>query len=69
MHILGKKAYPRYKLNKENILMVDQRIHQLYDHEGNEKLLREFPEANIVLLMKDNLKAKYNSVKHYNVFK
>lgn len=59
MHILGKGAYPSLRLERTNILMVDKRIHDLYDNQGKEKLLRQFPEASIIYELKDKLRSKY----------
>ena len=59
MHILGKGSYPSLRLNEDNFLFVNSRIHQLYDCEGKEKLLREFPEAIIIYELKDKLRANY----------
>ena len=59
MHILGKGSYPSLRLNEDNFLFVNSRIHQLYDCEGKEKLLREFPEAIVIYELKDKLRANY----------
>jgi len=58
-HILGKGAYPSFRLLPENILMVQPRIHHLYDNVGREKLLAEFPEATIIYELKDKLRRQY----------
>ena len=62
MHILGKGSYPSLRLNEDNFLFVNSRIHQLYDCEGKEKLLREFPEAIVIYELKDKLRANYYNV-------
>ena len=59
MHILGKKAYPKFRLKRENIMMVDKRIHDLYDNSSKDKLLDAFPQAEIIYENKDKLKQEY----------
>lgn len=58
-HILAKGAYPGYRLNPENIIMVKTRIHELYDNSSKERLLQEFPEAKVIYEMKDKLRYEY----------
>lgn len=62
-HILGKGSHGKFRLNPDNILMVDKRIHQLYDHEGRDKLLAEFPEAEVIYELKEKLRWKYYNEK------
>lgn len=59
-HILGKGAWPSFRLNPNNILMVLPEIHHLYDNSSREKLLAKYPEAEIIYTMKDKLRALYN---------
>lgn len=59
MHILGKGSYPSLRLERSNIIFCDKRIHDLYDNQGKEKLLRQFPEASIIYQLKDELRSKY----------
>lgn len=58
-HILPKGAYPGYRLNPNNIIMVKTRIHELYDTSSKEKLLSEFPEASVIYEIKDKLRYEY----------
>lgn len=58
-HILSKAAFPSYRLNPDNIVMCDKRIHDLYDNSDRETLLRHFPEAEIIYRKKDELRFKY----------
>lgn len=58
-HILSKGAYPRYRLNPDNIIMVKTRIHELYDNSSKEKLLNEFPAAIVIYDKKNKLKYQY----------
>ncbi len=59
MHVLSKKAYPMFRLKRENIMMVDKKIHELYDNSSKEKLLESFPMATIVYERKEQLKQEY----------
>ena len=61
MHVLSKGAFPSYRLLEWNILMVKRRVHHLYDNEGRDKLLAEFPKAIVIYELKDFLKSKYGS--------
>lgn len=59
MHILAKGAYPRFRLKKDNILMVIPDIHELYDNGSKEYLLSVYPEAIIIFEEKELLKIEY----------
>lgn len=59
MHVLSKKAYPSFRLKRENIMMVDRKIHELYDNSSQEKLLESFPKAIVVYERKEQLKQEY----------
>lgn len=63
MHVLSKKAYPSFRLKRENIMMVDRKIHELYDNSSQEKLLEAFPQAIVVYERKQQLKQEYYNVK------
>ena len=58
-HILGKGAYPSFRLYKPNIIMVQARVHHLYDNSSKEKLLAEFPQAVKIYEAKDKLRYEY----------
>lgn len=58
-HILSKGAYPRYRLNPDNIIMVKPDIHSLYDNSSQEKLLSKYPNAIIIYDRKAQLKYQY----------
>lgn len=60
MHILSKGAYPRYRLNKDNIYMVIPDIHLAYDSGSREYLLSLWPKAKIIYELKDELKTAYH---------
>jgi hypothetical protein len=61
MHVLSKGAFRSYRLFEWNILLVKRRIHHLYDNEGRDKLLAEFPGAIIIYELKDELKKRYSA--------
>ena len=59
MHILSKGAYPKFRLKKDNIMLVNKKIHSLYDNEGSERLLKKFPQAIVIYQKKELLKKEY----------
>lgn len=59
MHVLGKKAYPSFKLYKKNIKFVEEEIHFLYDNSSKEKLLQHYPKATKIYDLKEELKTEY----------
>lgn len=63
-HILpkGQGMFPRFKLYKPNIYLVQFRIHDLYDHGTEEQLLKEFPGAKILFELYDKLEIEYNNL-------
>jgi hypothetical protein len=58
-HVLGKKAYPKFRLYKPNIMLVEERIHILYDNCSKDKLLAEYPAADVIFEKKELLKQLY----------
>lgn len=58
-HILSKGAYPGYRLNPDNIIMVHPNIHDLYDNFDKATLLAKYPEAKVIYDKKDKLKYEY----------
>lgn len=58
-HILSKGAYPSYRLNPNNLIMVKKEIHDLYDNSSKEKLLAKYPKAIIIYERKDKLRYQY----------
>lgn len=60
-HILGKKAYPKFRLLKENIAMVKADLHTLYDNGSQEKLLEKYPGAIEIYHRKESLKTLYHN--------
>lgn len=59
LHILGKKAFPSFRLEEANILLVQRKIHELYDTSSKAKLLEAFPEAIVIYEIKEVLKEAY----------
>lgn len=60
-HILGKQAYPGYRLNPDNIILVDPDVHHYYDNSDKETLLKHYPNAGIIYERKEELKHKYHN--------
>lgn len=63
IHILGKKAYPKFRLYKDNIVHGEYDFHHLYDNSSKKKALKEFPQAEWIYNKKQTLKEFYNSKK------
>ncbi len=59
MHVLSKGAYPSFRLEEFNIVLVQREIHRLYDNSSREKLLEKYPEAEVIYYLKDMLKERY----------
>ncbi len=59
MHVLGKGAYPSFRLQELNILLVQREIHRLYDNDSKEKLITAFPAAAIIYELKEMMKEAY----------
>lgn len=59
MHILSKRAYPRYRLNPDNIMLVLPEIHTLYDCGSREYLISLYPNSKKIYEKKDELKSAY----------
>ena len=59
-HILSKKQYPKYKLLKENIMVVDTEVHQLYD-QGTQEQRDKKKDWNwdILYSKREELKKRY----------
>lgn len=58
-HILGKGAYPKYKLLKENILIVTAKEHEDWHQRRHE--LKNKPEWRPIFEKYDELKTRYNN--------
>lgn len=58
-HVLSKGAYPSFRLEEYNILLVQREIHRLYDNSSREKLLEKYPGAAIIYELKEALKERY----------
>lgn len=61
MHVLSKGAYPSFRLEEYNILLVQREIHRLFDCSSKEKLLLKYPDAYIIYELRDALKQRYKS--------
>lgn len=58
-HILSKKSYPSFRLNKENIWLLCRSCHDKYDNRGVE----DKPEFSKLLEEKQRLKELYHLIK------
>lgn len=56
-HILSKGAFPNFRLLKENVVLMTEREHQIYDFEGTEGRT----EYDWVNEKKEELKSRYFS--------
>lgn len=62
-HILGKGAYPKFKLYYKNILLVTPEEHTYFD--DNTARAKRDPQWKWVFDLQDLLKAEYNMADHY----
>lgn len=62
MHVLSKGAFPSFRLEELNVLMVVREIHKLYDNEGMTALLKKYPQCEMLYELKEMLKQRYE---HY----
>jgi hypothetical protein len=69
-HVLGKGGYPKYRLEKFNIVLMLPDIHHLQHSLGKSDLITRFPKFEEFFDMQDELRAQYNSqhLKKYNTF-
>ena len=56
-HVLGKGAYPKFRLNKENIVFMSLREHHLWDHARWQ--IRSNPLWKKVFELEEKLKEDY----------
>lgn len=63
MHVLGKKAFPKFKLYYKNIVLALPEEHTLYDERTGEA--RKRPEFDWVFQLADILKQEYFQTDHY----
>lgn len=65
MHILSKGAYPKFKYRLDNVLLVDDYVHTLFDFGTRSDLEMKYGEAKINKLyeLKEKLKREYNSIR------
>lgn len=61
-HILGKGGYPKYRLNKDNILLMDPHIHHLQHSLGKSVLIERYPKFLEFFEQQDQMKSKYNEL-------
>ena len=59
-HIMGKQAYPKFKLYDRNIILTTRREHELWHQDRGR--LRDLPEWKKVFDLYERLKAEYHGV-------
>ena len=59
MHVLSKGAYPGYRLNPDNIMIVHPDIHDLYDNRGKDQQDASGYDFSVVHERKEILKRQY----------
>jgi len=57
-HVLSKGAFPKFRLKKENVVLVQQWVHDLYDH-GDRSKLEKYPGYQKLIELHDKLKTEY----------
>jgi hypothetical protein len=65
-HILSKGAYPRYRLRKDNIILLTFDEHQLLDFASHK--INGDPNWDEVMYLKEKLKKEYNSYNRVKVW-
>lgn len=60
-HVIGKGAYPSFKLNPDNIVLLTMEEHILYDT-GDLSKLREIKQWKPLFEKRESLKQEYNRV-------
>jgi len=58
-HILGKGAYPSYRLNPDNVWIVHPDVHDLYDNRGSDKQKKSEYDLSPMYKAKERLKKQY----------
>jgi len=58
-HVLSKGAYPKYRLNKDNIVLLTFDEHYLYDHGTMDQREKTGYDWQKLYDLKDDLKIKY----------
>lgn len=66
-HVLSKKNYPEFRLNKENIMLVTPEEHMLLDHGSKSQRERYAEDGRWIcwedwFSLKEELKEKYNKL-------
>lgn len=59
-HVLPKGAYPAYRLNPDNIVLVLPEVHHYQHAIGNTKALERWPGYQKFLDLYEQLKSNYN---------
>lgn len=59
-HILGKGAYPKFRLYKKNIVFMSYREHHLWDHAKH--MVKDNPLWKKVFELEEELKREYNGI-------
>lgn len=58
-HVLSKGMYPKFRLNKENIILLTAEEHQLLDHGTEEKRIKYGYDWGKIWKLKEKLRRDY----------
>lgn len=58
-HVLTKQAYPSFRLNPDNIIMILPRVHMKIETQSLEDLVKEHDGYRKVIELKQRLKSEY----------
>lgn len=60
-HVLGKGAFPRYRLKAENLIFVNPKYHNDWHVLGQQKCLEKYARWQLVIDLYNKLKIQYNN--------
>lgn len=60
-HVLGKGAFPKYRLNPDNLIFVNAKYHSDWHQLGQQKCLETDPRWQMVIDLYNKLKIEFNN--------